>query len=77
MTRMPEPIDYDIAIPSDAAGIVRLLATAFSESEFRKLGFADRLSVSYADFRFQDEPVFNAIQGHERAILMDKTMETK
>jgi hypothetical protein len=53
MTRMPEPIDYDIAIPSDAAGIVRLLATAFSESEFRKLGFADRLSVSYADFRFQ------------------------
>ncbi len=28
-----EPVDYDVARPFDADGIVRLLATVFSESE--------------------------------------------
>lgn len=45
-----------------------------SQHVFRKLGFVDRFSVSYQDFRYEDQVVFASIQGHENAILMDKSL---
>jgi len=43
-----------------------------SQRVFRKQGFADRFSVAYSDFRYEDKLVFASIQEHERAILMDR-----
>lgn len=45
-----------------------------SQHVFRKQGFADRFSVSYRDFKYEDKVVFASIQEHERAILMDKSL---
>lgn len=45
-----------------------------SQRVFRKQGFVDRFSVSYRDFLYEGKPVFASIQGHENAILMDKSL---
>jgi len=45
-----------------------------SQHVFRKLGFVDRFSVSYRGFRYEDQVAFASIQGHESAILMDKSL---
>jgi ribosomal protein S18 acetylase RimI-like enzyme len=62
-------------------GIRRGYRTAVTEATgkvshhlFRKQGFVDRFSVSYRDFLYEDKLVFAAIQGHEQATLMDKTL---
>jgi hypothetical protein len=41
---------------------------------FRKQGFEERFKVSYQDFMYDDKVVFASIQGHENAILMDKSL---
>ena len=45
-----------------------------SQHVFRKQGFVDRCSVSYRDFRYEGKAVFASIEGHEKAILMDKSL---
>jgi len=45
-----------------------------SQHVFRKLGFVDRFRASYRNFRYEDQLVFASIQGHESAILMDKSL---
>lgn len=45
-----------------------------SQHIFRKLGFADRFSVSYEDFVYDDENVFASIREHDSAILMDRVL---
>ncbi len=58
--------DYRTAV-TEATGIV-------SQRVFRKQGFVDRFSVSYRDFTYEGKVVFGSIQGHENAILMDKSL---
>ena len=58
--------DYRTAV-TEATGIV-------SQRVFRKQGFVDRFSVSYRDFTHEGKFVFGSIQGHENAILMDKSL---
>lgn len=43
-----------------------------SQHIFRKLGFSDRFSVSYKDFTFGGRRVFESIEGHEGAILLEQ-----
>jgi GNAT superfamily N-acetyltransferase len=57
---------YRMAV-TEATGIV-------SQRVFRKNGFVDRFSVSYEEFTFEGSRVFSSIQGHERAILMDRSL---
>ncbi|MDE3137624.1 MAG: GNAT family N-acetyltransferase [Acidobacteriota bacterium] len=57
---------YRMAV-TEATGIV-------SQRVFRKQGFVDRFSVSYRGFKHEGKFVFNSIQGHESAILMDKSL---
>jgi GNAT superfamily N-acetyltransferase len=57
---------YRMAV-TEATGIV-------SQRVFRKNGFVDRFSVSYRDFAHAGKLVFNSIQGHEYAILMDRAL---
>ncbi len=45
-----------------------------SQHIFRKLGFVERLTARYADFRFEGRPVFASIAGPGRTILMDKAL---
>jgi ribosomal protein S18 acetylase RimI-like enzyme len=45
-----------------------------SQRVFRKQGFEERFKVSYQDFMYDDKVVFASIQGHENAILMDKSL---
>ncbi len=45
-----------------------------SQHIFRKLGFLDRYSVSYQEFRFEGNKPFSSIPGHAGAILMDKSL---
>jgi ribosomal protein S18 acetylase RimI-like enzyme len=45
-----------------------------SQHIFRKNGFADRFSVSYRDFVYENKVVFASIREHEKAILMDKSL---
>lgn len=46
-----------------------------SQHIFRKNGFIQRFSVPYRSFRYENRPVFAAIQGHEGAMLMDRSLE--
>jgi ribosomal protein S18 acetylase RimI-like enzyme len=55
------------AAVTEATGLV-------SQRVFRKQGFVDRFSVSYRGFTYEGKFVFNSIQGHESAILMDKPL---
>jgi GNAT superfamily N-acetyltransferase len=57
---------YRMAV-TEATGIV-------SQRVFRKNGFVDRFSVAYGNFTHEDKFVFASIQGHEYAILMDKSL---
>ncbi len=45
-----------------------------SQHIFRTSGFADRFSVSYQDFVYENKVVFASIREHERAILMDRSL---
>lgn len=45
-----------------------------SQYIFRKNGFADRFSVVYRDFVYENKTVFASIREHEKAILMDKSL---
>jgi ribosomal protein S18 acetylase RimI-like enzyme len=45
-----------------------------SQHIFRTSGFADRFSVSYHDFVYENKVVFASIREHERAILMDRSL---
>jgi GNAT superfamily N-acetyltransferase len=57
---------YRMAV-TEATGIV-------SQRVFRKQGFVDRFSVPYREFTFEDKRVFDSIQRHECAILMEKSL---
>jgi len=46
-----------------------------SQHIFRKNGFVQRFSVSYRSFVYENRSVFASIQGHERAMLMDRSLE--
>jgi ribosomal protein S18 acetylase RimI-like enzyme len=46
--------------------------TVVSQHIFRKLGFADRVHRSYADYRFRGQAVFAAIADHAGPILYDR-----
>ena len=48
-----------------------------SQHIFRKNGFADRFSVAYSNFRYENRLVFASICGHEEAILMDRSLTAK
>lgn len=43
-----------------------------SQHVFWKTGFADRFSVFYRDFLYENKTVFASIKEHEKAILMDR-----
>jgi len=45
-----------------------------SQHIFRKNGFVDRFSVSYVDYKYENEPVFASIRDHEKAILMERLL---
>jgi ribosomal protein S18 acetylase RimI-like enzyme len=45
-----------------------------SQHIFRKNGFMQRFSVPYGSFLYENRPVFASIQGHEGAMLMDKSI---
>ncbi len=45
-----------------------------SQHVFRKTGFADRFSVFYRDFLYENKAVFGSIKEHEKAILMDRSL---
>ncbi len=45
-----------------------------SQHVFRKQGFRGRFSVAYRDFMYEGKTVFASIQGHESAILMDRSL---
>ena len=45
-----------------------------SQYIFRKDGFAERFSVSYGDFMYEDKAVFASIRDDEKAILMEKAL---
>ena len=55
---------YRMAL-TEATGIV-------SQHIFRTSGFADRFSVSYRDFVYENKAVFASIREHEKAILMER-----
>jgi ribosomal protein S18 acetylase RimI-like enzyme len=55
------------AAVTEATGIV-------SQRVFRKLGFADRFSVSYKEFSFGGRRVFESIEGHQGAVLLEKPL---
>ena len=42
-----------------------------SQHIFRKLGFRERFTVSYKDFRFDDRPVFASIESTKGTMLME------
>jgi GNAT superfamily N-acetyltransferase len=45
-----------------------------SQRVFRKNGFVERFRVTYRDFLYEGEAVFGSIEGHENAILMDRSL---
>jgi len=45
-----------------------------SQHIFRKNGFVERFSVSYQDFVYDNSKVFASIQGHDKAILMERAL---
>lgn len=45
-----------------------------SQHIFRTLGFAERFSISYPEFRYEGKAAFASIQDPSRAILMDKSL---
>ena len=45
-----------------------------SQHIFRKNGFADRFSVSYRDFVYENKTVFATIREHDAAILMERSL---
>lgn len=51
----------------EATGVV-------SQHIFRTFGFVDCLEVSYKNFAFEGNRVFESIEGHHGVILMDKTL---
>lgn len=57
---------YRVAV-TEATGSV-------SQHIVRKQGFADRLQMSYQEYRYQGMPVFASIEGHRGIILMDKVL---
>lgn len=50
---------------TEATGVV-------SQHVFRKLGFVERVRVSYQDYRYEGRAVFERIREHEGAVLMDR-----
>jgi ribosomal protein S18 acetylase RimI-like enzyme len=52
---------------TEAKGVV-------SQHLFRKLGFAERLRVSYQEYRHAGEAVFSSITGHAGTALMDTSI---
>ena len=42
-----------------------------SQHIFRELGFRERFTVSYKDFRFDDRPVFASIESTKGIMLME------
>jgi ribosomal protein S18 acetylase RimI-like enzyme len=53
---------------TEATGVV-------AQHVFRKAGFVERLRVPYATFRRDSATPFASIQGHEGAILMEKSLD--
>lgn len=45
-----------------------------SQHVFRKNGFADRFSVSYREFVYENRTVFASIRDHEKAVLMERSL---
>ena len=45
-----------------------------SQHIFRKNGFADRFSVAYRDFAYENKTVFASIREHDKAILMERSL---
>lgn len=45
-----------------------------SQHIFRKNGFADRFSVAYRDFVYENKKVFASIREHDEAILMERSL---
>lgn len=45
-----------------------------SQHIFRKNGFADRFSVGYSNFKYENRLVFASIREHEEATLMDRSL---
>jgi ribosomal protein S18 acetylase RimI-like enzyme len=45
-----------------------------SQHIFRSSGFADRFSVAYQNFVYQNKVVFASIREHESAVLMDRSL---
>lgn len=45
-----------------------------SQHIFRKNGFADRFSVGYSNFKYENRMVFASIREHEEATLMDRSL---
>ena len=52
---------------TEATGVI-------SQHVFRKLGFTERLRVSYRDYQYEGQPVFASIRGHDATILMDRAI---
>jgi ribosomal protein S18 acetylase RimI-like enzyme len=52
---------------TEATGVV-------SQRVFRKVGFTDRVRVTYRDYRYDGRPVFASIRDHMATILMDRTI---
>jgi len=62
-------------------GLRRGYRVAFTEATgkvsqhiFQKNGFAERFSVSYREFMYEDKVVFASIREHEKAILMERSL---
>lgn len=52
---------------TEATGVI-------SQHVFRKLGFAERLRISYQDYQYKGQPVFASIRRHDATILMDRAI---
>jgi hypothetical protein len=48
-----------------------------SQHTFRKLGFQERHMVSCRDFRFNDRPVFAAIESTRGIMLMEADLQSQ
>ncbi len=52
---------------TEATGVV-------SQRVFGKLGFNEQVRQRYHDFRYNGEPIFSFIDGHDGTVLMDKSL---
>ncbi len=45
-----------------------------SQHIFRQLGFVERITQKYSDYRFEGEPIFRTVEGVAGAMLMDRSL---